>query len=266
VAYSISRCALAITFAAILITLAIVYTRRRPDSLYKFLRERLQSLCPFRVYFTEFKKQWWAITWGESIVAIVFVLWWSITVNANIVVVIAFLGLAGFMATYYVWHPYYIRLSPRLTVQRRLYLHPADTNAPGVKRMYLQIMPEAANETPILGCRGYLLRVEKWDGNRRRWEPTNLDEPLDLNWSFYGSFPRTVEPGVPRRLNVFWTDNQGRICLDVCPIPTFSLTMFNRTDTFRFDIRVMGDDCPPADMSFSVVFGDQWDGPTLEQL
>ena len=102
---SMSRCALAVVGVGIFIAGAIIYTKERPSSIYLFLLERIESLHPFRIYFQEFKRQWWAIVWGESIVAIVFVLWWSVTVNAQNGVMIIFFALAGMVASYYAWLP-----------------------------------------------------------------------------------------------------------------------------------------------------------------
>jgi len=140
------------------------------------------------------------------------------------------------------------------------------TNDPNQRRLYAQLLPRA--EAGIEACQGHLLCVWKWHSLNRCWFPTELNQPLDLIWSYHDSAPRNLLPGIYQWLNIFWISNLNQqVTLETNPIPVDSLSILNFTDTFRFDIRVTARNCEPVDISLRVRIGERWDIPeVLEKL
>ena len=155
--------------------------------------------------------------------------------------------------------------TPQIELQE-VRVRPAQTGDPTLKTLYVQVLPKCSTPARIEDCRGHLLRVQKWDG--ARWVPTELNEPLDLIWSLHDSAPRILLPGIDQWLNVFWVSNVHQsMILQTAPVPMAAFSLLNFTDTFRFDIRVTGRDCAPADISLRVRIGNRWDVPeVIERL
>jgi hypothetical protein len=98
---------------------------------------------------------------------------------------------------------------------------------------------------PVEECKGFLLRVFRFS-EKNEWEPTALDEPLELIWSVYDDTgPRTLYPGVASRLNVCYVSSHDRgLHVSVAKLPlrcAEALKARNPNeghDTFRFDVRL----------------------------
>jgi hypothetical protein len=146
---------------------------------------------------------WNGMVWGTSPIAILlFSVWLSLGVPPAKLVVIGFVW-ALIVAGYYTWRADHLRLMPRLEFAPRVFVEPNSTIHSVVH--YYQVLPRCLTDAVVEQCRGYLLRVMKWEVDH--WEPTALNETLDLMWSFHDSAPRVLEYGVDRRLNVFCVDD-----------------------------------------------------------
>jgi len=162
-------------------------------------------------------------------------------------------GWIVLVAGYYVWRADHLRLMPKLGIGDVNMIY-AGAGVPDKKRRFVQILIECTTEGPIENCRGQLLRILKLSDGK--WEPTHIDEPLDLLWSFVDEPILTLEHGAPRRLNVFIVENTSRTIVPWTRIkPKLPSAP---SDIFRFDVRVAGDDCPAKYIPLKVTFGDQW--------
>jgi hypothetical protein len=228
----------------------------------------------FGQYFLAIKREWWAIAWGESLLAVVFVLWWSIkTAPMSPLILALFFGGALLIATYFAWRADHIRLIPRLRLSDPPFcFHSATTSNPNERRKYLQIIPECMTEESVEGCEGHLLRIMKWTADA--WETTEFDHGgLGLRWSFYDNAkPQILIPGIEKRLNLFWINNRFEIALEIVPQVYAIQTLLNSGNTFRFDIRITGKNSAPVDLQLKVRFGItagqpiQWDALEVERL
>jgi hypothetical protein len=207
-----------------------------------------------RDYRKAVREHGWEILWGAGVVGIPFGILTLYYAPSRSVLgwLVAWIIL---VAGYFVWRADHVWLIPKLTLGP-LYLTYSNPKGPDAseRRRFVQILVEAITESPIEDCRGQLLRVSKWSD--AKWEPTRIDESLDLLWSFIDKPTITVEDGAPRRLNVFFVENTSRKLLTWTQIPV-RLDYFP-SDILRFDVRVAAKDCPAEYVSFKVTFGDQW--------
>ena len=203
------------------------------------------------------------ILFGESLVAVIFLIWWAL---GSPPLVIIFL-LAVLVAGYYAWRATYLRSVPQIAV-KRFAITPTPTTQLGLLLVYIHIISDCLTDAPISECQGYLLRVMKKSEGKDEWIPTEINEPLQLIWSVYDSTtPRTLQPGIDTRLNLCFIRNvDGNIHPAVEKLPLRCSNVFNKQDAFRFDIRLTAKDCPPADASVIVKVGQVWDKPAVELL
>jgi hypothetical protein len=221
--------------------------------LQKFKKFRREHLL-FQ-YFTLVFTKWQAVLWGGSMLA---VLWGIafIVVNSlpasltwiNWVAVI----IALFFAGYYIWRVDHVRLIPKLDIDD-LSMKYAPMGA-DKKRRFVQIRVKCKTEGLIEDCRGQLLRILKWSDGK--WEPTHIDEALDLWWSFVDGPTVRLEDGAPRHLNVFFVENTSRNAITWSQIQL--RLPYAPLDIFKFVVRVAAKDCPAEYISLRVTFGDQW--------
>jgi hypothetical protein len=203
------------------------------------------------------------ILFGESLVGVVFLIWWALGSPPLIPIFL----LAALVAGYYVWRAAYLRFVPQIAA-KRFVLTSTPTSQLGVSRVYVHIIPSCLTDAPVSECEGHLLRVLKRSLVGDEWEPTEINEPLQLVWSVYDSTaPRTLQPGVDTRLNLCFVDNvDGNIHPAVDRLPLRCSKVFNKADMFKFDIRLTAKDCPSADASIVVKVGPVWDKPVVELL
>jgi hypothetical protein len=225
------------------------------------LRGAFQTFALLPDYFTAVAKQWQDLLWGESVLAIAFALWWFLG-NPSTWSIGVYLVIAMFTAGYYVWRFDHLRLIPKLAITE-ISLTETPTSH-GKPILVVHIIPKCLMEAPVHGCKGQLLRVLKWSAVEICWVPTEMDEPLDLHWSIHdNALPRTLHPGVATRINLFFTNEGRQIRLMGDRLPLRWGSVFNDVDTFRFDVRVMAENCPPADVSLGVTMGENWKNPAV---
>jgi hypothetical protein len=95
-----------------------------------------------------------------------------------------------------------------------------------------------------------------------------MNAPLFLEWDYYGIDPQTLEHGIDRRLNVcHWSSANNFIVPAVKPLPSKFRSVFDSSDTFKFDIKVTAKDCPSVNVSVTVNIAlRKWDEPVIELI
>jgi hypothetical protein len=118
----------------------------------------------------------------------------------------------------------------------------------------------------LRNCRGQLLRVLRWSTHYENWEPTQIDELLDLFWSNMDQKSATIEPEADRRLNIFFAQSDWQIAPRVGSIPLRLFLQYSPGSVFRFDVRIGAPDCPAECRSVKVAFGQAWDDIDLQEM
>lgn len=201
---------------------------------------------------------------------VVFLVWWAL---GNPPLVVIFI-LAALVAGYYAWRPLYLLHIPKVRLQQ-ITITPTPTNLSTVFQIYVHIIPECTTEAPVEECKGFLLQVFRLS-EENKWEPTALDEPLELVWSVYDdSAPRTLYPGVATRLNVCYVSSHDReLHAAVAKLPLRCASALKARnpneghDTFKFDVRLTLKDGPPVDTSVIVKAGGSanWNQPVVSTI
>jgi hypothetical protein len=228
------------------------------------LRKLAFDLLP--EYFPAIAKRWQELLWGESLLAVLWGIYFIVGTPPAWVNWMAII-IALFIAGYYAWRADHSRLKPKFKVEEiRFQKTPISGGGPNAAAIYVQLVPTCLTDAPVYECQGHLLQVCRWSSNKNDWEPTEMNEPVHLAWSHGDGSPITLQPGVPRRLNVFYMCNVGerRIMPAIDYIPLRAQSVFAVDDTFRFDIKVTARDCAPVDIRLRVRRGDQWDRPVAE--
>lgn len=216
---------------------------------------------PLWDYWLAIKEHAWELLWGAGPVGIAFGFYTLYRAPS-----LRFLGWVVawivFVAGYSAWRAYHVRLIPKLKIgPARTIL--TSTNAPNVQRKFVQVLVKCATESPLDNCRGQLLRILKW--SNEDWQPTHVDESLDLLWSNIDVPTIALEPGDPRQLDVFFVDSATRAITVFAERMSMRMSLASSpSDVFRFDVRVAAKDCPPEYMSVKVSFGQNWDDIVLE--
>jgi hypothetical protein len=205
-------------------------------------------------YLGAIAKEWTNLLFGEGVLAVVFLIWWAL---GSPPLVLIFLS-AALVAGYYAWRPLYLRLTPKLKLEQ---IQVTPTPSTGDPMVVIHVIPECLTDVPVEACRGHLLRV--WRGKGNVWEPTAMDEPLDLNWSIYDDpNPRPLFPGVPTRLNLCGMSRRGIGLMSSRLLMRWG-DIFSEGIVFRFDVRVTANDCPPVDAFVTVGKGPAWNQPRV---
>jgi hypothetical protein len=213
-----------------------------------WLMKQLEKLLLMPDYFRALAKEWLNILFGETLVGIGFLVWWSLGAPTNHALVVVFV-IAMFVAGYYAWRAHHARLTPRLEicgacVQDTPVL--GDLGLPVGMRTFIQVMPRCLTDAPIYECEGHLRQVRKWSKSKNIWEPTVINEPLQLRWSQMTPSAITLHPGVERNLNIFYVQHgTWDIILEVHgEIPPRAASVFYKSPgcVYRFDLEVTGSD------------------------
>jgi hypothetical protein len=238
---------------AVAVLISLVFKKSR-----QWFKRRYKELDFLREYIKLAGLQWQALLWGGSVLALAFG-WHFVTTDWPYPVKVTACVTALFFAGYYLWRANRIRLIPKLGIGD-VSLIWTDTGLPNQKRRYIQVPVKCETESPIKNCRGQLLRVSRWvkdsgesDG---KWEPTHINETLDLLWSHLDEPALTLENGADRHLNVFFVENISRNMV-TCTRLHVKLASAP-SDRFKFDVRVAGEECPHMYILLEVTIGEAW--------
>jgi hypothetical protein len=211
----------------------------------------------FPTYFRQTQRAWMQTLFGDGLLATVYALWYYL--GSTKPPVVLFFVFALVLTAFWSWQALYVRLVPRVRVKRTA-VETTVTDKPGVRCSYIQIIPEVLSDAPIEECRGSLLRVWKRAPESTHWQPTLLNEPLEMLWSFRNVPVITLQPCSGQRLNLAWiASDLPKLELAVTTPPHKAHSIFSRPDTFKFDIQITGKDCVPVEYSLEVESGKQWD-------
>lgn len=228
-----------------------------------WLKTRFATFDLVPDYFGALAQSWQDVLWGASMPAIAFGLYWAFYEPSAKVLTIFFVAVM-FVAGYYIWRADHLRLMPKLTISKFILEETGLAGVP-VRSIYIHILPVCLTDAPVSGCEGRLLRIHKWSTTSNAWELTPFNEPLELNWSWRGAVPITIQPGIDQRLNVCFITSTGQMVADVKDsiIPIRGQSVLNGTDRFRFDIKITANECPPVDAVVEVQGGVPWNKPTV---
>ena len=235
------------------------------SKISQWFRRRFRELDLLEDYFPVLFTRWQAALWGGSVLAVAFG-WHFVTADWPYPVKVTACVAALFFAGYYVWRADHVRLIPRLELDRNIYLQETPTNIRDKRSVFIQILPRCMTESPVEECRGHLLRVFRRLMDSDEWEATEMNESLPLEWSLSGYEAITIYPGVDKRLNICFRENQFDIIRPtVSPLPARWAEVFDIAATFRFDIRISAKDCAPIDVSVAVrTTGHEWNKPSVQ--
>jgi hypothetical protein len=227
--------------------------------LWQFLRAHYRAYGLLLDYIRSIKDAGWDVIWAPVLPSVLYWLLWFRPNSPSWWITLLYAVWVVVVAGYFVWRLDHVRLMPRLGVGDVIMTY-AGTGVPEKKRRFVQVLIKCETESPIKNCRGQLLRVSKWirgsSGDGGKWEKTRIDETLDLLWSFVDEPIVTLEHGAARRLNVFFVENTSRNMVIWTRLRVGLPSA--RSDRFKFDLRVAGEECLPMYISVEVVSGQQW--------
>jgi hypothetical protein len=197
--------------------------------------------------------------------AVGFIIWWSLGTIPPWAIALFFVW-ALIVAGYFSWRMDHIRLLPKFEVRE---FRIQETPTEGLqRRVYVQLLPQCLTDASVKECQGNLLRVFKQIAGDSDWVLTSMNEPLHLEWSYRGAGPLTLEPGIDQRLNICYRISDLSMLIPAIPsLPSRWREVFNSTGTFKFDIRITAEDCPPVDVSIAVSLDDcEWNRPKVSLI
>jgi hypothetical protein len=234
--------------------------------IFTWLNKRFRTFDLLPEYFTAAGSQMQDILWGALLP---FLAWgiWFVLGNPPMWVNATAIGLALFMAGYYVWRADHVRLLPQLKANG-ICLQETPTSFETITAIYVQVDVRCLTEAPVHECRGHLVRVRKKDSDQDQWEATEMNESLYMGWSHRGFEPLTLEPGAEPRLNIcHWSSNSTEIIPEVKPLPLRAAYVFDSMGIFRFDVRITSKDCAPIDFWVSVSLDKcKWNEPVVKLI
>jgi hypothetical protein len=221
--------------------------------LWAFTKQKLRTLESFPEYL-EAIIQGWNDLFFLSIPTLPFIAWWYLGDPPMAIRIFVFIWVLVF-AGYYAWRTDHLRLTPKMKFPDPPFCfhdQPTDTNE---ERRYVQLLPECISDAPVQGCKGYLLRIMRWNGNG--WSPTEYDHAMGLVWSFQKQFieieTRSLHQGVDQRLNVMFVNNGFQFGVETAP-QNYAIKALTG-GIFRFDVRLVAKDSAPLDISLKVDLG-----------
>jgi|ERR1700692_717267 len=236
------------------------------NKIFQWLKRRSKELDLLEEYFPLVFTRWQALLWGGSVLAIgwgirFIVSEWPPWINWTAVLV------ALFFAGYYLWRSEHVRLLPKFEISK-VFPQVTETTDPHNPSLFVQVVIRCLTDAPVYECSGHLLRVSSRFNPEEKWELTDMNAPLFLAWDYYGIRPRTLEPGIDYRLNVcFWSSANSFIVPAVEPLPQKYKSVFDSSDTFKFDVKVTAKDCASADVSVTVNTAlRHWNEPVVELI
>jgi hypothetical protein len=231
-----------------------------------WLTRRFQTFSLLPDYFRALARCWQDVLWGEGVIAVAFTVWWLLG-NPPARYIAFYLVAALFVAGYYTWRSDHIRLIPQFEIKDSEIQENPTTDSNQVQ-VYVQVVPKCLTDAGVKECKAYLLRVYKRHNNQDNWQPTELNEPMLLEWSFHKFAPFTLQPGIDQRLNVcFWSNRASRIVPRIEQPSVRYLGVFNPPGMFRFEIKATAENCAPVDISVEVTNdGCEWNRPMVKLL
>ncbi len=220
----------------------------------RWLKSRAKTFGFILEYFKAMRRQFVDVFWGAGVPFLAYAIYSLFASPPGWVNWVA-IFLAEFLAGYFLWRSYHVRLIPKLAPGsiETMYSNPKGPSV-AEKRLYCQVVVNCATECPLQNCRGKLLGASKWSGDK--WEPTRIVESMDLLWSFVDGPTLLLEHGAAQRLNVFYVENTSKNLFTWTRIPV--RLAYSAADILRFHVRVVADNCPAAYIYIKVKFGDLW--------
>lgn len=219
----------------------------------------------FGTYLREVANHWNEYVWDVLAPTSPLILWWMLGSPPMWIVALVFVW-ALLVAGYYTWRTDYLRLLPKIELTDFV-VRPITTADANIRTVYLQLLPRCLTEQTVNQCLGHLRRIMVWRNPPGEWMPTEIDHPLELKWSFYGTQFRSLHPGTEDRLNLFYIAHiHDWIILETDPVPAVARSLLNFNDTFRFDVELTAYGCLPARISLVVRVGERWDTPTVTRV
>ena len=185
------------------------------------------------------------VLWGALLPFLVWGIWFIVS-SPPLWINITAVGLALFLAGYYVWRADHIQLIPGVRIAGTKYKSTPFINARHDRdhRTFSQVVVRCLEKSPVYECVGRLQRVERLRDNE--WEEVDIDGGLVLQWS--NERQRSIEqhPGAEKALNVFYVEHSSREILPCvnpdADIPEILLHMlFSRIGPivcFRFYVQI----------------------------
>jgi len=168
-------------------------------SVSDWLKSRIKTYDLFWEYFATLRRTWVDVAWGTGVPAVGFIIWWSLG-NIPQWAIALFFVWALIVAGYFSWRADHLRLMPKFEIREFCI---QETPTEGLQRkVYIQLVPQCLTDASVKECQGNLLAVFKQIVGDSEWAATSMDEPLHLEWSYRGSGPLTLKPGIAQRLNV----------------------------------------------------------------
>jgi hypothetical protein len=168
-------------------------------------------------------------------------------------------------------------LTARLAPKLRILFDPADqtcvhetffgTNE-AERVLYIAVVPIACTEATIAGCRGWLSGIRRLGPDNETWEATSFTNRYILEWGAIGFDPVDINPGMRQALNIVRIPlANDRIFPCVHAWLNKDTHIFDdRNEIFRFDISVVGQNCPIVTCSLRIQMGTVWNKPNVEEI
>jgi hypothetical protein len=166
------------------------------------LRQQFQKLGLLPDYFRTLAKEWLNILFGETLLAVLFLLWWALANPSNPRLILVFV-VAMFVAGYYAWRADHSRLQQKIEVTRvRTHSWPHRDGGKGTQ-FYFEVVNKSEAIT-IHGVRVQLLEIIPKIENSN-WLPIALHLQHDnpVSGVFAQSFD--LHPREPRNIDLFST-------------------------------------------------------------
>jgi hypothetical protein len=224
------------------------------------ISEAIGSLRHVPAYIAAICKQWVQILFGESMLAVAFLIWWALGSPPLPVIFASAVVVAGF----FVWCAEYVKSLPKFAVSDFvLQPTPIVQGATIVGQfMYIQLILRCLTEAQISGCIAYLICIYK-ENAESKWEATGQNETSIMNWSACEDNEITLEPKAERRLNVCHSMSINRTVFpDAKFLHQRAAADMQIPGKFSYDIKITAKDCKPKYVSLIVDFQDnQFDKP-----
>jgi hypothetical protein len=164
--------------------------------IFKWLNKRFGTLDLLPEYFTAAGRRMQDVLWGALLPFVVWGIWFIVSTPPTWVNVTA-VGIALFLAGYYVWRADHGRLIPGMNVLGPR-IHYDNAHDPAYKdgghNSFIQLLVRCASESPLYECEGYIVRVREYIGGKG-WRDAPISGPLQCVFRGGSNLGVTQHPG-----------------------------------------------------------------------